>query len=351
MTAPRLRTESERVGPSTHDGMAGNHIVVPVVAGRIDHGRIVAFSPDGRLQPQDDVTPWSGPPPSPRWPSPSSSRSARWRASTRRDFLRDLLTGRAGPQAARSSHGASLGWDLDRPVVVVVAELDPVPAPAARPVPTPGHTAQPRSPRGPRSTLRRSLADRGPPARPAAPRWPASPTRWWRCSASRPARSAAPDTSPAAVDRYVRDLVREVSGDGGGGRRSFCAGVSRVGPTRPSSRPPTSRRRRPCGSAASCTGTARCRALRPARRLPAAEPGPGHRRAARLRRRDARRARRRRTTRRRPTCGARCRCCWRPTSTSPRRPARCTSTTTRCATGSASWSGCSARSPTTRTCG
>jgi purine catabolism regulator len=30
------------------------------------------------------------------------------------------------------------------------------------------------------------------------------------------------------VDRHVRDLVREVSGDGGGGRRSFGTGVSRV---------------------------------------------------------------------------------------------------------------------------
>ena len=25
------------------------------------------------------------------------------------------------------SHAASLGWDVDRPVIVVVAELDPVP--------------------------------------------------------------------------------------------------------------------------------------------------------------------------------------------------------------------------------
>jgi purine catabolism regulator len=30
------------------------------------------------------------------------------------------------------------------------------------------------------------------------------------------------------VDRLVRELVREVSGDGGGGRRSFSTGVSRV---------------------------------------------------------------------------------------------------------------------------
>jgi purine catabolism regulator len=31
-----------------------------------------------------------------------------------------------------------------------------------------------------------------------------------------------------SVDRLVRDLVREVSGDGGGGRRSFSTGVSRI---------------------------------------------------------------------------------------------------------------------------
>ena len=32
----------------------------------------------------------------------------------------------------------------------------------------------------------------------------------------------------ADPDRIVRDVVREVSGDGGGGRRSFATGVSRV---------------------------------------------------------------------------------------------------------------------------
>jgi purine catabolism regulator len=42
----------------------------------------------------------------------------------RGEFLRDVLAGRAGTPADAVSHAASLGWDLARPVVVVVAETD-----------------------------------------------------------------------------------------------------------------------------------------------------------------------------------------------------------------------------------
>ena len=43
----------------------------------------------------------------------------------RGDFLRELLGGRVGTEVG-VAHAASLGWDVDRPLVVVVAELDPV---------------------------------------------------------------------------------------------------------------------------------------------------------------------------------------------------------------------------------
>jgi purine catabolism regulator len=42
----------------------------------------------------------------------------------RSDFLRDVLTGRAGSTQRMLAHGLSLGWDLGRPAVVVVAEMD-----------------------------------------------------------------------------------------------------------------------------------------------------------------------------------------------------------------------------------
>jgi purine catabolism regulator len=44
----------------------------------------------------------------------------------RGEFLRDILTGRRDFDAQASAHARSLGWELERPVAVLVAELDPV---------------------------------------------------------------------------------------------------------------------------------------------------------------------------------------------------------------------------------
>jgi purine catabolism regulator len=203
----RLRTESEVTGLSAHAGMTGNHIVVPVVAGRADHGRIVVFARDGSLT-ADDV------------PTVERAATVAALAVTKQlavraveskyqgDFLRDMLTGQVGPELA-VTHAASLGWEIDRPMVVVVAELDPAPG----------------------EPVSESLV-----ARPAVERFAAA----WQ-SVVRPRDPHAPVVGfhrevvallgvPASgdVDRYVRDLVREVTGDGGGGRRSFGTGVSRV---------------------------------------------------------------------------------------------------------------------------
>ena len=41
-----------------------------------------------------------------------------------RGFLRDALAGRAGTPEEAVAHAQSLGWDIDRPMVVVVAETD-----------------------------------------------------------------------------------------------------------------------------------------------------------------------------------------------------------------------------------
>ena len=130
------------------------------------------------------------------------------------DFLRDLITGEVGPDQA-VTHSASLGWDVDRPVVVVVAELDP----------TTGEV--------PADTSVTVLA------RPALERFASA----WQ-TVVRPRDHHAPvagfnrevvavlGVPPTGnVDRLVRDLVREVAGDGGGGRRSFSTGVSRVAPS------------------------------------------------------------------------------------------------------------------------
>ncbi|MFI0407086.1 PucR family transcriptional regulator [Actinomadura sp. 3N508] len=101
----------------------GDHLVVPVMAGGFDHGRIIAFSPGGTLRGSDlgileraatvaalVVT--------------KQQAVAAVESKYRADFLRDILAGRAGDDDRVIAHCAGFGWDLDRPVMVVVAELD-----------------------------------------------------------------------------------------------------------------------------------------------------------------------------------------------------------------------------------
>ncbi|GGT92158.1 PucR family transcriptional regulator [Actinomadura livida] len=110
----------------------GDHLVVPVMAGGFDHGRIVAFTPAGTLRGTDlgileraatvaalVVT--------------KQQAVAAVESKYRADFLRDILAGRAGDDGRVIAHCDGFGWNLDRPVMVVVAELDGRPrgAPAA----------------------------------------------------------------------------------------------------------------------------------------------------------------------------------------------------------------------------
>lgn len=214
----RFRTEREGTGLHAHAGMPGNHVVVPVVAGGVDHGRIVAHSPEGRLGPED---------------VPTLERAATVVALAvtkqlavraveskyQGDFLRDVLSGRVDPAQALA-HAGSLGWDLDRPLLVVVAELDPETArtgPAKPPAGTGGDRIVPRP------ALERFTAAWQGVVRPRDPRAPVVGfTQEVVAVLGLPARGD--------VERLVRELVREVAGDGGGGRRSFSTGVSRVVP-------------------------------------------------------------------------------------------------------------------------
>jgi purine catabolism regulator len=203
----RFRTELEPSGVHAHDGRAANHAVVPIVAGTFDHGRIVAYSPTGRLTAEDVPT-------LERAATVAALAITKQLAVTaveskyRGDFLRDVVTGRAGSCEQVVAHCVSLGWDLARPVVVLVAELDPV-------WEAPGRSA-----------------DR----RPAQDRFAAA---WAQVLRRRDPRAPVVGFSREVVavvgvppqadpERVVRDIVAEVRGDGGGGRRSFTAGVSRV---------------------------------------------------------------------------------------------------------------------------
>jgi purine catabolism regulator len=108
--------------------------VVPIVAGRVDHGRIVAFS---RVPLTDaDVHGLERAATVAALAITKQLAVAAVESKYRADFLRDLLTGRVEDVPGAVAYARSFGWDLDRPMVVVVAELDPVAAgrPGARPV-------------------------------------------------------------------------------------------------------------------------------------------------------------------------------------------------------------------------
>lgn len=129
----------------------------------------------------------------------------------RAEFLRDALAGRTGAGADPIAHAAALGWDLDRRLVVVVAETDENDAESTRD-----------------PTEVRALQDRFVRA------WT------WAVRAKDPSIPVAgfsqevvalvpvgPQADTADIMRIVGDFVRIVRGDGGGGRRTFSTGVSR----------------------------------------------------------------------------------------------------------------------------
>jgi PucR family transcriptional regulator, purine catabolism regulatory protein len=188
----------------------GPHIVVPIVAGRVDHGRIVAF-------PADPLTPLTDADVHhlERAATVAALAITKKLAVTaveskyRADFLRDLLAGRIEDLPGAVAHARSFGWDLGRSSVVVVAELDPDEAP---------------------------VDTSGPQLRPVQERFAAA---WqgvvrWRdpqaavVSFNREVVVVLGLPADGDVDRPVAELVRLVRGDGGGGRRSFSLGVSRA---------------------------------------------------------------------------------------------------------------------------
>ena len=115
-------------------------LVARIAAGPLDHGRIVAFADRG-LTPVDlhllersaetaalVIT--------------KNHAVAAVESKYRSDFLRDALAGRAGSVEHVVRHAKTLGWNLEGPLVLVVAELDPQARPeAGAPV---AHTQQER---------------------------------------------------------------------------------------------------------------------------------------------------------------------------------------------------------------
>jgi len=123
------------------------------------------------------------------------------------DFLRDVFLDRAGDESFVIEHAATFGWDLDRPMAVLSAELDPTDEKVA-------------------GRVRRAWQERFAAA-------------WRQVCAAHDRSIPAVDFStevvilvPALANGSLRDrvakVVADVAGDRGGGRRPFSVGVSRV---------------------------------------------------------------------------------------------------------------------------
>ena len=206
----RFLVESEPVGTRSGDGLRARRAVVPIVAGSLDHGRLVAFSAERELT-GDDVHILERAATVAALAITKAQAVSAVESKYQADFLRDALAGRAGKAEHVVAHAHSLGWDIGRPMVVVVAESDPSSTPA-------------------------QLAPEE--LRPLQERFA---TAWAQVVRQRDARAPVvgfsqevvailgvpEDATSESITRTVRDLVRHVSGDGGGGRRSFSTGISR----------------------------------------------------------------------------------------------------------------------------
>ena len=203
----RFRSERFPAGVHEVEGLPGSLAVVPVSGGGIDHGRLVHVEPGRELTAEDvavleraaDVVAIC-----------LTQRLAVTAVESkyRGDFLRDVLGGRTGEGDDVVGHARTLGWELDRPTVVVVAALDTDSAPMSR-----GY-------QGPLELERFSAAW----STVVAGRDPAAPVVGFAAEVV----ALLPVPEPGAERQVVETTVRGVRGDGGGGRRTFAAGVSRV---------------------------------------------------------------------------------------------------------------------------
>jgi purine catabolism regulator len=215
---PTGRVRVERLGgqsvPLAGGGEARSQ---RVAAGSSDLARLIAIKLDGPIS-EDDVHALE------RAAAVAALLITRQEAITavenkyQGDFLRDLFLHRTGGLGGSGSeeyvaeHAATFGWDLDRPIVVLCAEIDPL-QPDAAPV---------------SRLVRRQWQER------FAAAW-RQVTRGLDATIPTVDFSSEvvvllPIGAEAAEDGHdiVRRIVTAVSGDKGGGRRSFSVGVSRV---------------------------------------------------------------------------------------------------------------------------
>ncbi|WP_344139527.1 PucR family transcriptional regulator [Pedococcus bigeumensis] len=206
----RLITEHEPVGIRPSTGPQARRAMVRIAAGNLNHGLLAAFVGDRALT-ADDVHLLERAATVAALAITKEQAVSAVESKYRAEFLRDALAGRAGTPTEAVAHAAALGWDIDRRLVVVVAETDEDDAHSSRPPEEVG-VLQERFARA----WNQAMAVRDP----RAPVMGFSQEVVALCGVPEGA-----DTE--SIMRTVAEIVRVISGIGGGGRRTFSTGVSR----------------------------------------------------------------------------------------------------------------------------
>lgn len=211
----RFRVERMRLQPMTVGD--GQVLVQPVVAASSDLARLVAFDPDGAV-PKDDVHAVQRASAVAALLISQQQAVSAVESKYRGDFLRDVLSGRAGEAERVAEYAEGLGWSLDLPAMVVTATLDPQTSDSE--VPT---------------TTRRSWHERFFMA------WNKVVASHSKCFPSAdffdevvsvisvpPHLREDPQADTTYLQAQVEKIVTSVAGDGGGRRRPFSVGTSRL---------------------------------------------------------------------------------------------------------------------------
>lgn len=202
----RLRVEDEPTGIIVSDQPSFQRLLVPVLVRGRHEGRLLVVH-DTLLSTHVPMVEWAAA--AAALVLTKQQAVAAVENKYRADFLRDALVGRAGPPERVVGHAHSLGWHLDRPVVVVVATVD--------------QSATPLDAMEERSLQERFSRAWSQAVHEADPEAPVAGYAQEVVAVI----GIAADTPTESLERTVGRFARSVRGDGGGGRRSFTTGISR----------------------------------------------------------------------------------------------------------------------------
>ena len=201
----RFVVETEVPGVSAEfDG--AHRLVARVTGARADLGRLILFREDTFTEDDNHVVGQATT--AAALAITKAQAVAAVEGKYRADFLRDALLGRAGDPERVASHAGELGWNLRRPLAVLVAEAEEAPSddPVLRTLPERFRSAWERV----ASTDDQAAAVAG-------------------FSQEVVVLLGVPaGDDPGTITERVRQMAEQVHGQGGGGRRVFVTGISRT---------------------------------------------------------------------------------------------------------------------------